>query len=99
MTNTEKDSIQLINTAIIKSKENRLESSYEDRLSKVCQKPAVNALSVAISSLAEEEKISRDQAAIQIIETVRELEKIWEDYVIMEGISNLKSILKNKTVN
>ena len=28
-----KDSIQLINTAIIKSKENRLESSYEDRLS------------------------------------------------------------------
>ena len=83
----------------VKSKENRLESSYEDRLSKVCQKPAVNALSVAISSLSEDQKISRDQAAIQLIETVRELEKIWEDYVIMEGINNLKSILKNKTVN
>ena len=99
MTNTEKDSIQLINTAIIKSKESRLESSYEDRLSKTCQKPAMNALSVAISSLSESKKISRDQAAIQIIETVRELEKIWEDYVAMEGINNLKSILKNKTVN
>ena len=79
-----KDSIQLINTAIIKSKESRLESSYEDRLSETCQKPAIKALSVAISHLSESQKITRDQAAIQIVETVRDLEKIWEDYVIME---------------
>ena len=91
-----KDSIQLINTAIIKSKENRLESSYEDRLSETCQKPAIKSLSVAISHLSETQKITRDQAAIQIIETVRDLEKIWEDYVIMEGINNLKTILKTK---
>jgi len=91
-----KDSIQLINTAIIKSKESRLESSYEDRLSETCQKPAIKALSVAITHLSETQKITRDQAAIQIIETVRDLEKIWEDYVIMEGINNLKSILKTK---
>ena len=91
-----KDSIQLINTAIIKSKESRLESSYEDRLSETCQKPAIKSLSVAISHLSESQKITRDQAAIQIIETVRDLEKIWEDYVIMEGINNLKNILKTK---
>ena len=91
-----KDSIQLINTAIIKSKESRLESSYEDRLSETCQKPAIKSLSVAISHLSESQKITRDQAAIQIIETVRDLEKIWEDYVIMEGINNLKNILKAK---
>ena len=91
-----KDSIQLINTAIIKSKEGRLESSYEDRLSETCQKPAIKSLSVAISHLSESQKITRDQAAIQIIETVRDLEKIWEDYVIMEGINNLKNILKTK---
>ena len=91
-----KDSIQLINTAIIKSKEGRLESSYEDRLSETCQKPAIKSISVAISHLSESQKITRDQAAIQIIETVRDLEKIWEDYVIMEGINNLKNILKTK---
>ncbi len=91
-----KDSIQLINTAIIKSKESRLESSYEDRLSETCQKPAMKSLSVAISHLSESQKITRDQAAIQIIETVRDLEKIWDDYVIMEGINNLKNILKTK---
>ncbi len=93
--NMDKDSIQLINTAIIKSKENRLQSSYEERLGEVCSRPAMKALSMAISELSEEENLSRDQAAVQLIETVKELEKIWDDYVMMEGISNLKSILKS----
>ena len=92
---TDKDSIQLINTAIIKSKESRLQSSYEDRLNETCGKPAIKAISTAISDLSESQKISRDQAAIQIVETVRELEKIWDDYVMMEGINNLKNILKS----
>ena len=94
---TDKDSIQLINTAIIKSKESRLQSSYEDRLNETCSKPAIKAISTAISNLSESQKISRDQAAIQIVETVRELEKIWDDYVMMEGINNLKNILKSST--
>jgi hypothetical protein len=90
----DKDSIQLINTAIIKSKENSLESSYEDRLGEVCSRPSIKALSTAISELSDEQNISRDQAAVQLIETVKELERIWDDYVMMEGISNLKNILK-----
>lgn len=90
----DRDSIQLINTAIIKSKENRLESSYEDRLGEVCSRPAMKALSTAISELSDEQSISRDQAAVLLIDTVKELEKIWDDYVMMEGISNLKTILK-----
>jgi hypothetical protein len=93
----DKDSIQLINTAIIKSKENALESSYEDRLGEVCSRPSMKALSTAISELSDEQNISRDQAAVQLIETVRELEKIWDDYVMMEGISNLKTILKGSS--
>jgi hypothetical protein len=93
----DKDSIQLINTAIIKSKESRLQSSYEDRLNETCAKPAIKAISTAISDLSESQKISRDQAAIQIVETVRELEKIWDDYVMMEGINNLKNILKSSS--
>ena len=55
----------------------------------------MKALSTAISELSDEQNISRDQAAVQLIETVKELEKIWDDYVMMEGISNLKSILKS----
>lgn len=89
-----KESIQLLNTAIIKSKEKSIDVSYEERLNNACQKPAVQILGDAVARLAESQKISHDQAAIQIIETVKELETIWSDYVTMEGISNLKGLLK-----
>lgn len=89
--------IQLLNTAIVKTKEKRIDSSYEDRLSETCKKPAVSALSIAIEHLSEKENISRDQAAMQIVETVRELDSIWNDYVMMEGLSKLKDLLKTPT--
>ncbi len=88
------DSIQLLNTAIIKSKEKKIDNSYEERLHKVCQSPAIAALDKCISNLAESQKISRDQASMQIIEAIRELDSIWSDYVTMEGIDRLKKILK-----
>lgn len=88
------DSIQLLNTAIIKSKEKKIDNSYEERLKEICKSPALNALNKAITSLADSEKISRDQASVQIIETIRELDSIWSDYVTMEGIDRLKAILR-----
>jgi len=91
------DSIQLLNTAIIKSKENNINKSFEDRLASTCDSPAIKALSLAISSLSESQKISRDQAAIQIVETIRELDSVWNDYVMMEGIGKLKEFLKTPT--
>lgn len=86
--------IQLLNTAIIKTKEKNIDSSYEDRLSETCKTPAINSLSMAINHLSETEKISRDQATIQIVECVRELDNIWNDYLLMEGIGKLKDLLK-----
>ncbi|MCF8057988.1 MAG: hypothetical protein K9K67_01725 [Bacteriovoracaceae bacterium] len=86
--------IQLLNTAIVKTKEKRIDSSYEDRLSETCRKPAIQSLSLAIENLSETQNISRDQAAMQLVETVRELDSIWSDYVMMEGLSKLKDLLK-----
>ncbi len=91
------DSIQLLNTAIIKSKENNINKSFEDRLANTCESPAIKALSLAIASLSETQKISRDQAAIQIVDTIRELDSVWNDYVMMEGIGKLKEFLKTPT--
>lgn len=96
MTNTQ-ESVQLLNTAIIKSKEKKIDSSYEQRLSKTCNNPAIKALSHAINHLAESQKISNDQAAIQIIETVRELDSIWTDYLLMEGLGVIKEHLKGSS--
>lgn len=86
--------IQLLNTAIVKTKEKKIDSSYEERLTETCKKPAVSALAAAIEQLSEIKNISKDQAAMQIVETVRELDSIWSDYVMMEGLSKLKDLLK-----
>lgn len=90
------ESIQLLNTAIIKSKEKKIDNGYEERLSKINKSPAIEAINRSISLLAESQKISRDQAALQVIEALRELDSIWTDYVTMEGIDRLKSLLRGE---
>ena len=97
MMSDKQDAIQLLNTAVIKSKEKRIDATYEERLAKICNSPVMNALLVAIDHLSEEQKMSKDHASVQIIETIRELDSIWNDYVLMEGIGKLKELLKNKT--
>lgn len=87
------ESIQILNTAIIKSREKKIDSTYEDRLKAICESPAIEAINRSITFLAESQKISRDQSAIQIIDTIRELDSIWNDYVMMEGIDKLKGLL------
>ena len=91
--------IQLINTAIIKGKEKKIDTTYEERLSNACNSNAIKAISNAIANLAEMEKISYDQAAIQVVETIKDLDKVWTDYVLMEGINNIKRMLKNSNNN
>lgn len=87
------ESIQLLNTAIIKSKEKKINNSYEERLTKINNSPAIEAINKSICIMAESQKISRDQAALQVIEAIRELDNIWSDYVTMEGIDRLKAML------
>ena len=89
------ESIQILNTAIIKSKEKKIDMSYEEKLHSICSTPALEAINKAISYLAETEKISRDQSAIQIIDTLKDLDTIWNDYVMMEGLEKLKSHLRD----
>lgn len=89
-------SIQLLNTAIIKSKERSIDSNYESRLSKINNSPAIEAINKSISLYAESQKTSRDQAAIDIISAIRDLDAVWTDYVTMEGIDRLKTLLKTE---
>jgi hypothetical protein len=94
MMNNTQETVKLFNTAVIKSKEKKISTSYESRLAEVCQSPVMSALMIAVNSLAEDQKISTDHAAVQIIDTVRDLDSIWNDYVMMEGIGKLKTLLK-----
>ena len=56
MLDEEQEPIQLLNTAIIKSKEKKIDYSYEDRLSKICQSSSIKSLTMAITHLSESEK-------------------------------------------
>ena len=89
-----KDAIQLLNTAIIKSKEKKIDASFEQRLAQTCHSPEITALGVAVSHLADAEGISYDQAALRIIEALRRLDNAWNDYVLMEGFEKLKDVLR-----
>ncbi len=88
------ESIQLLNTAIIKSKEKKINFSYEKRLKAISGSAVLTSINKAIEHLAQLQKISKDQAAIQIVETIRELDSVWTDYVQMEGIERLKDLVK-----
>ncbi len=55
MQSDKQDAIQILNTAIIKSKEKRINASYEDRLARVCQSPVMDALLIAIDHLEDAE--------------------------------------------
>lgn len=93
MAEVNQECIQLLNTAIIKTKENTLDKSYEVRLSEACSHPAMNSLAMAIQHHSENARITPDQAAVEIVELLRELDSVWNDYVIMEGLSKLKDLL------
>ena len=90
------EAIQLLNTAIIKSREKLIDSTYEERLTELCVSPVMESINQAITHLAEQQKISREQSAIQIIDIIRKLDQVWEDYVMMEGIDKLKHLLNKK---
>lgn len=92
------ESIQLLNTAIIKSKEKKISHSFEERLLKLNNSPVIEHLNKSIAQLSESQKISKDQAALMVIEAIRELDSIWSDYVTMEGIDRLKSLLRTNNV-
>ena len=46
--------------------------------------------------MAEQKNVTRDQAALMVIETVNELENIWSEFIAAEGIDQLKEILQRK---
>ncbi len=90
---------QLLNTAIVKSKEQTVRSNFQERLQTVCQSKVMESIGVAAKHLADAENISYDQAMTQIITTFRELDSIWSDYVTIEGLSRLKDMLGQNSMH
>jgi len=89
------ETLQLLNTAIVKRKELKLKPDFEERLRVLNESPVIEVLHKAIIQLSDMQKVTRDQAALMIVETMHELEMVWDDYIAIEGVDKLKSNLQN----
>lgn len=87
------ESIQLINTALIKLREKKINYNFDDRLKSLNDSPVVDILHKAIVTLAENQKVTRDQAALMMMEFVVELNAVWNDFITTEGIDKMKENL------
>ncbi len=90
------ETLQLLNTAVIKRKEKSIRANFEERLRNLQDNPALDILQKVINQLAEQKHVTRDQAALMVIETVLELESIWSEFIAAEGIDKLKEVLKGR---
>lgn len=82
-------STKLFNTAIIATKIPRL-SDYSNQLGTLVQSPAFQAILKAIRDYAVAMNVSEEQAAEEIVQTFRDIDRIWDDYIFQEGLDKLK---------
>jgi hypothetical protein len=87
-------STKLFNTAIIATKIPSL-SNYSSELSALVQSKAFQAILKAIQDHAKAANIPEEQAAEEIVQTFRDIDRIWDAYIFQEGLDKLKSHLSN----
>lgn len=87
------ETIQLINSAIIKSRELDLKTDLQARMTQIAESDEMEAFDAAISEFAKKQKVTKEQAALKFVTTLRELDSIWNQYLLIEGSDRLKESL------
>lgn len=87
-------STKLFNTAIIATKIPKL-SNYSSKLNELVQGPAFQAILRAIQHHAATTGATEEQAAEEIVQTFRDIDRIWDDYIFQEGLDKLKGHLSS----
>lgn len=81
--------LKSFNTALLSSRREKTED-LSVAICDLVKKPAFKALLGAMSSLSNELGISPKEAADQMISTFRQLDNLWERYLIQEGLEQLR---------
>lgn len=81
---------RVLNTAIIASKLPR-SANINARFSELMASPAFSAIVRAVQAHAASSGLPEQQAAQEVIQAFRELDKVWDDYIFQEGLDRLKS--------
>lgn len=82
------------NTAIIATKISK-QTNYSANLNALVQSPAFHAILNAISEYAKSSGLTEEQAAESVVQTFREIDRLWNDYIFQEGLEKLKGQLSN----
>ena len=85
---------KLFNTAIIATKVPK-NTNYSTRLNALVKNRAFKTILKTIAAYAEETGMPQDQAAEEIVQTFREIDAIWDEYIFHEGLEKLKSHLNS----
>lgn len=80
---------QIFNTALVSShSETKPDSANE--IHSLMESPGFGAILQSIQLLAGEQGISEMEAARELIRTFRQMDRLWTDYLISEGVERLK---------
>jgi signal transduction histidine kinase len=85
-------STKLFNTAIIATKIPKL-TNYSAQLNELVQTPAFQFILKAIREYAASTGVSEEQAAEQMVQTFRDIDRVWDAYIFQEGLDKLKGHL------
>jgi hypothetical protein len=87
-------STKLFNTAIIATKIPKL-TNYSLELNELVNSHAFQAILRAIREHAAGSGQPEDRAAEEIVQTFRDIDRIWDTYIFQEGLDKLKGHLGN----
>ncbi len=88
------NSTKLFNTAVISTKI-PAQNNYSTKLTELVQSRAFRSILQSIQDLARNSGISEETAAEEIVQTFRDIDKIWDSYIFHEGLEKLKGHLSN----
>ncbi|GEM_PF-1704000 len=80
---------QIFNTALVSShSEAKAESANE--IHALMESPGFTAILSSIQLLAGDQGISEIEAARELIRTFRQMDRLWTEYLVSEGVERLK---------
>ncbi len=94
---------KLLNTTIIASKLQKNKEvaetagAFAAKMQPLLQSSAMDAILRAIEEHALESGISFEDAALNVVKTFRDLDSLWNDYIMHEGLTTLHGKLKRST--
>ena len=81
---------RVFNTAVVSTRAESIRD-FSTELFTLVDSPAFKALLHGVKQLARTQGISEREAAEQMIETFRKLDKIWGEYIFQEGVDRIKN--------